>query len=193
MGRFFIFAVQDAWAVDATAPREGDRTMNAIAAFWRQPCKRYRNFQIVFTILTLNFVLPAFSYTFSPQTAMDQFLQINTFLGGADYTFPEAASRVWRYLAAANVMTLGLCCLLLQLDLRRLYAVLIPLTFMKGYATVCWAVGWLLAPQFRFFLAAAILDLVTSCAFVWFASRARREIEGRSPDELVPKPFGALR
>lgn len=166
--------------------------MNPIA-FWRQPCKRYRNFQIVFTIFTLNFVLPAFSYTFWPQAAMDQFLQINSILGGAEYTFPESASRVWRYLAAANVMTLGLCCLLLQLDLKRLYAVLIPLTFMKAYATACWAVGWVLAPQYRFFLAAAILDLVTSCAFVWFASRARREIEDRPLEDLVPRPLEARR
>ena len=167
--------------------------MSIIRAFWCQPCKRYRNFQIIFTVLTLNFILPAFSYTFSPQTAMDQFLQINSILGGADYDIPEAASRVWRYLAAANVMTLGLCCLLLQLDLRRLYAVLIPLTFMKAYATACWFVGWILAPQYRFFLAAAILDLVTSCAFVWFASRAYREIKDHDLKELVPRPLEARR
>ncbi len=167
--------------------------MSPIRAFWRQPCKRYRNFQIVFTLLTLNFVIPAFGYTFSPESAMDSFLQINAVLGGAEYTFPEAESRVWRYLAAANVMTLGLCCLLLQLDLRRLYAVLIPLTFMKMYATLCWAGGWVLHPQYRFFLAAAVLDLVTSLAFVWFATRARREIEGRDLAELVPRPLEARR
>lgn len=165
--------------------------MGTLAAFFHQPCRRYRNFQLVFTLLTLNFVIPALVYTFQPQQAMDQFLQLNALLGGAAYEFPEAASRVWRYLAAANVMTLGLSCLLLQLDLRRFYPVLLPLTFMKAYAAICWLVGWMLAPGYRFFLAAAVLDLVTSFAFVWFASRARREIEEVDPAALVPRPLGA--
>ena len=163
--------------------------MSAVGEFFRQPCRRYRNFQIVFTILTLNFVLPALSYTFQPDVAMDQFLQVNAILGGSAYTFPEASSRVWRYLAAANVMTLGFCCLLLQLDLRRFFAVLVPLTFMKGYATLCWLVGWLYAPEYRFFLAAAVLDLVTCGAFVWFATRAKAEIDQREAAELIPRPW----
>lgn len=163
--------------------------MRWLAAFWRQPCRRYRDFQLVFTVLTLNFVIPAFVYTFDPQAAMDQFLALNALLGGADYTFPEASSRVWRYLAAANVMTLGLCCLLLQLELRRLFAVIVPLTFMKLYAATCWLVGWMLAPEYLFFLGAAVLDFVTSGAFLWFGLRARREIEPRTAEELVPPPL----
>jgi hypothetical protein len=162
--------------------------MTWLVRFWTQPSARYRNFQIVFAALTLNFVVPAFSYTFAPAAAMEQFLAINGLLGGAPYEFPEAASRVWRYLAAANVMTLGLSCLLLQIDLRRLFPVLVPLTFMKGYATACWLVGWLHTPQYAFFLAAAVLDLVTCGAFVWFGVRARRDIEGREDATLVPRP-----
>lgn len=167
--------------------------MRAIIAFWNQPCRRYRNFQIVFMALTLNFIIPALTYTFSPQTAMDQFLQINEVLGGAEYTFDESGSHVWRYLAAANVITLGLCCLLLQIDLRRLFAVIIPLTFMKAYATACWLVGWILAPQYMFFLAAAILDFVTCCLFLWFAPRAKKEIGDRDLKKLVPRPLEARR
>ncbi|MBM4320219.1 MAG: hypothetical protein FJ125_09715 [Deltaproteobacteria bacterium] len=164
--------------------------LSTIKAFWRQPARRYRHFQLMYTVLTLNFTIPALIYTFSPQTAMDQFLQINTLLGGDPYTFPEAASRVWRYLAAANVMTLGLSCLLLQLDLRRFFPVLLPLTFMKAYAAACWLAGWLFAPGYRFFLAAALLDAVTCWAFVWFATRARRAIEQVDPAQLVPRPLG---
>ncbi len=167
--------------------------MNPVRAFFAQPSRAYRNFQIAYTILTLNFVLPALSYTFSPQTAMDQFLAINELLGGSPYTFPEAQSFVWRYLGAANVMTLGISCLVLQLNVRRFYPVLFPLTFMKGYATACWAGGWILHPEYRFFLAAAVLDLVTCLAFVFFARRARADIEKRDPDELVPRPLGASR
>ncbi len=161
------------------------------AAFWRQPCRRYRNFQIAFAILTLNFALPALSYTFSPQAAMDQFLQINRLLGGSTYAFPEAASHVWRYLAAANVMTPGFMCFLLQLDLRRHHAVLVPLVFMKAYAAACWWVGWLQNPGWRFFLAAAVLDSVTCAAFLHFARGAHAAIATVPDGQLVPRPLSA--
>jgi hypothetical protein len=164
--------------------------MSAVQQFFGQPCRRYRNFQIVYTILTLNFVVPALSYTFAPQVAIDQFLEINALLGGSAYEFPEAGSRVWRYLGAANVMTLGLSCLLLQLNLRRFYAVLVPLTFMKFYAAACWLVGWIQLPGYRFFLAAAILDFVTCAAFLWFATKAKAEIDGKPSARLVPRPLG---
>lgn len=164
--------------------------MNVLKRFFGQRCRRYRNFQLVFTVLTLNFTLPALSYTFAPQVAIDQFLDINELLGGSPYLVAEAESHVWRYLAAANVMTLGLCCLLLQVNLRRFYAVLVPLTFMKGYATACWLVGWLLNPGYRFFLAAAVLDGVTCVAFVWFARRAKAEIDQHPDAPLVPPLCG---
>ncbi len=158
-------------------------------AFWSQPSRAYRDFQIAFTILTLNFVIPAFGYSFAPASAMESFLAVNRWLGGAPYDFPEASSRVWRYLAAANVMTLGFMCLLLQVNLRRFGAVVVPLTFMKAYAALSWWVGWALAPGLRFFLAAAVLDTVTCAAFVFFSGRAARDIAGRADAELVPRPM----
>ncbi len=162
--------------------------MDAFSRFWRQPSKPYRAFQMVFAVLTLNFVLPALTYTFAPQAAIDQFLQVNALLGGSPYAFPEAASRVWRYLGAANVMTLGLMCALLQVNLRRFYPVLVPLTFMKSYAAALWWAGWIAAPEFRFFLGAAVLDTVTSAAFVFFARRAHADIANRDDSQLVPAP-----
>ena len=162
-----------------------------LARFWTQECRRYRWFQLVFTALTLNFVLPAFSYSFAPDAAVAQFLQVNRALGGAPYPFDEAHSHLWRYLGAANVMTLGLCCLLLQLDLRRFYPVLVPLTFMKLYAATSWLAGFLFAPGVPVFLAAAVLDYATSFAFVFFAARAHAEIAGKVDGALVPSP-GAL-
>ena len=165
----------------------------SLLSFWQQPCRRYRNFQIMFAVLALNFLLPALVYTFAPEAAVDQFLSVNRLLGGADYRFPEAASRVWRYLGAANVMTLGFMCVLLAVNLRRFYPVLVPLTFMKAYAAACWLSGWLQAPGYRFFLAAAVLDTVTSAAFVYFARGAHAEIAGRRDDELTPRPWSAVR
>lgn len=159
-----------------------------MGAFWRQPSAAYRDFQIVFTILTLNFTLPALTYTFDPHSAMEQFLRVNELLGGAPYTFPEADGRVWRYLAAANVMTLGFMCFLLQFDLRRFFPVLVPLTFMKAYAATCWLVGWLADRGAMFFLGAAVLDYGTSLAFVYFARRAHRDLMAGAA--VVPRPQG---
>jgi hypothetical protein len=160
----------------------------SVSAFWNQPAPAWRNFHLVFTVLSLNFLIPAAIYTVAPQVAIDQFLQINDLLGGDAYTFPEAQSRVWRYLGAANVMTLGLMCALLQYDLRRFFPVLVPLTFMKAYAAACWLIGWLDDPGARFFLAAAVLDFVTSGAFVFFATRARRALLAGAA--VVPRPAG---
>ena len=164
--------------------------MSSLAAFWHQPSARYRNFQLVFTLLTLNFTLPALTYTFAPQAAMDQFLQINAVLGGSPYTFPEAQSSVWRYLAAANVMTLGFCCFLLQYNLKRYYVVRVPLTFMKAYAATCWWCGWFAHMEYRFFLAAAVLDTATCAAFLYFSGAALHGIAGLPDTDLVPKPCG---
>ena len=160
-------------------------------AFLGQPCRRYRDFQVAYTLLTLNFVIPALSYTFQPDVAVASFLDLNALLGGTPYTFPEAGSRLWRYLGAANVMTLGFSCFLLQLDLRRFYAVLVPLTFMKAYAATCWLFGWFVDPGARVFLAAALFDFATCAAFVFFAVRARREMDARPDAPLVPRPLSA--
>lgn len=163
--------------------------MKALMRFWRQPCKRYRNFQIMFTILTLNFAIPTLSYVFAPEVAFEQFVQINATLGGEVYTYDEAGSRLWRYLGAANVATLALMCFLLQVDLRAWRMVLFPLTFMKSLAATLWLAGWLNAPEYPVLLAAAILDYVTSAAFVWFALRALFEIDAYGgDDDLVPRP-----
>ena len=167
--------------------------MNALARFWRQPCRRYRTFAVAFALLAANFIVPAVSYTFFPDVAVRSFLDVNRLLGGDAYPFPEAASRVWRYLGAANVMTLGFMCLLVLLDLRRWFVVVVPLTFMKAYAAALWLAGWIAAPGFRFFLAAAALDFVTSAAFLFFALRARAEIAGVPDEALVPRPLGSRR
>lgn len=141
----------------------------------------YRQFQVVFTILTLNFAIPTLSYIFAPQVAHDQFVLLNAMLGGAQYTFPEYGSAFWRYLGAANVATLAFMCALLQWDLRRFFPVLVPLTFMKALAATLWLAGFLQNPEWPAFLAAALLDYVTSAAFVFFATRAHRGLQSMVP------------
>ena len=158
--------------------------------FWSQPSGNYRNFQLVFTVLTLNFAIPSVIYIVAPELAHQQFVDMNASLGGGAYVFPEYASSFWRYLGAANVATLALMCFLLQLNLRRWYAVLLPLTFMKSLAATLWLAGWFQTPEYPAFLAAAILDYASSFAFVFFARRARLDLKELSDNELVPSPKG---
>jgi hypothetical protein len=164
-----------------------------IVRFFRQPCGPYRTFQLVFTVLTLNFALPTLSYIFFPEAAHEQFVQLDAWLGGAPYEFPEYRSRFWRYLGAANVATLALMCAMLQWDLRRNYRVLVPLTFMKSLAATLWLAGFVATPEHPVFAAAALLDYGTSAAFVFFARRARRVLDDYPGATLVPRPRGDVR
>jgi hypothetical protein len=165
--------------------------MGIIGRFFTQPAKNYRNFQIVFMILTLNFAIPSLSYALTPQVAIDQFVQLNQFLGGRPYDpQSELASHFWWYLGTANVMALAFMCLILQVNLRRFYPVLVPLTFLKATAATLWFIGFVKEPHFRAFLAGAVLDYVTSAAFVFFATRAHAEIRTLADDVLIPRPRG---
>ncbi len=162
--------------------------MTWLRRFWRQPCRRYRNFQIMFLVLFLNFAIPTLSYAFTPAKAMAQFGQLNVLLGGVAYRIPEAQSHFWRYLGTANVAALAFMCFLLQFDLRRYRPVLVALTFLKATAATLWLVGYVQAPQYPAFLAAAALDYVTSACFVFFATRAHAAIESVPDAALVPRP-----
>lgn len=162
--------------------------MNWLVRFWRQPSRRYRNFQIVFALLFLNFAIPTLSYAFTPEAAMAQFGQLNELLGGVAYQVPEAQSHFWRYLGTANVAALAFMCFLLPYDLRKYRPVLVPLTFLKATAATLWLVGYLQAPQYPAFLAAAVLDYVTSACFVYFAGRAHSAIRDVPDAALVPRP-----
>jgi hypothetical protein len=156
--------------------------------FWRQPSRRYRNFQLVFLALTLNFLIPAMSYTFFPDYALAQFQDINARLGGMPYPFSETESHIWRYLAASDVMTLGLMCLLLQVNLRWFFPILLPLTFMKGMTAMQFLYGYLTNPHVPGFLAVFCLDGLSALAFVVFARSAYADIADRPDGELVPAP-----
>lgn len=162
--------------------------MRRLMRFWRQPSAKYRNFQLVFTVLTLNFALPTLTYVFAPEIAQEQFATLNELLGGAAYTFPEAQSRFWRYLGAANVATLAFMCAALQYNLRNNFPILVPLAFMKATAATLWLAGFIATPEFPAFLAASLLDYVTTGAFLFFAIGARRDIDDLPDAELHPPP-----
>ncbi|MBI2889288.1 MAG: hypothetical protein HYY13_00730 [Nitrospirae bacterium] len=158
-----------------------------MTSFWNQPTKRYRNFQIVYTVLTLNFIIPSFMYAFAPMTAVRQFFEIGQILGGGYYPIHEE-SYVWRCLAVGNVFTLGIMCFLLQADIQKHFPILWPLVVMKSSA----ALGYLRIYTSRYdypaFLAVFLFDSLTVGFMIYFAVRARRELERAGAWASVPRP-----
>ncbi|MGM0559080.1 MAG: hypothetical protein ACQEVA_22035 [Myxococcota bacterium] len=158
--------------------------------FWTQPSTHYRNFQLVFALLFVNFAIPATFYVFAPEVALGQFSELDVMLGGAGWTLDGPGHPFWRFLGAANVLTLAFMCFWLMRDLRNNKPVLVPLVFLKGMATVLWLGGFALEPAHPVMLAAGIFDGLTCVAFVVFATLAFEEILGLTDPELVPRPAG---
>lgn len=129
-------------------------------------------FHVVYTLLALNFWIPVAIYVFAPDTAIAQFVAIGEPFGAGPYPHTED-SMFWRVLGIANVATLGFCCVLLQVDVRKFFPVLFPLVFLKGSATLGWFVAWLVEGQPQY-LVAALFDAATVAAMWIFASGARR-------------------
>jgi hypothetical protein len=141
-----------------------------------------RAFQLVYTILVLNFAIPAVSYMAAPEMTLATLDRVNRALGGGPYPFVESG-QVWHMLAVGNVMTLAFMCALLLVDLRRFYPVLPALAFLKAYSALYSA--WIgLRHGCPAFLAIFALDATTTVAMVWFARRARRELEDATPRDV---------
>jgi hypothetical protein len=172
----------------ATPPKTGYDVAVFITRFWKQPNKTYRNFQIVFTLLTLNFLFPAISYLVAPSVARDGIVSLGRLLGAPDYPVSEE-SLVWRVLAGTNVLTLAFTCFLLQLNVRRFYAALFPLVFMKATTAIAYLATYFVALAYPLFWAIFLWDGLACFLFIFFATRARRAIDrdrnGDAP--LVPR------
>ncbi len=132
-------------------------------------------FHVVFTILAIQFFIPALTYAFAPGVAIATFSRLGELQGGSAYTHSED-SVLWRVLAVANVLTLSFCCALIQVDLRKWFPVLTPLVFLKGAAALGFLVAWLAEP-FPGHLAGFALDAVTVAAMLYFALAARRALD----------------
>jgi hypothetical protein len=126
-------------------------------------------FHVVYTVLALQFFVPALTYAFAPGVALAEFAKL-----GFGMPIPHSEdSVVWRVLAVANVLTLAFCCTLIQVDLVRWFPILTPLAFLKGAAAIGFLVAFLVEP-FPGYLAGFALDTVTVGAMVYFAVAARR-------------------
>jgi hypothetical protein len=142
-----------------------------------------RAFQIVYTILVLNFLIPAISYMVRPALVLANVDQINRVLGGGPYPLVESG-QLWHMLAVGNVMTLAFLCALLLVDLRRFWPALPALAFLKGYSSL-YSLWIAAAHHLPVFYAVFALDGVTTLAMVFFATRAHRALTGGAPVPLV--------
>ena len=133
-----------------------------------------RSFQVVYTILVLNFLLPAISYIVAPQLTYQTLDQVNRLLGGGPYPAVESG-HLWHMLGTGNVFTLSFMCGLILFDLKRFYPVLPALLFLKGFSAI-YALFIAAANGVPFFYGVFFLDGIT-CAAMWlFATRAHRAL-----------------
>ena len=160
-----------------------------LARFLSQENKDYRNMQIVFSLLTLNFLIPSLSYFFTPELAIQQFRALGAMLGGPEYPLTEE-SYLWRVLGAGNVFTLSFICLLLQLNVRRFPAAAPIFVVLKGFSALGFLYVYLVYIPYRVFLATFLWDGLAVFLVLRFGSRAFRSVLASSPEQeaaLVPR------
>ena len=133
-------------------------------------------FQVVFAALTIFYGTLGISYLVDPAGSVSHFSSLDKLLGGA--AIPNIDVPPWRYVSAIGMTTLALMCLMLLLDLRRNYPLLLPAAFFKTFNAALWFAyyGQTNLPVFLF---AGCLDLVLVALMLEVARRARVRL--RSP------------
>ncbi len=158
-----------------------------IGAFLAQPTSAYRDFQVVFSILTLNFLVPSAVYIFAPDLAYAELDRLCSILGWEAMTGAERGSEFWRFLGFSNVFALAFMCALMQLNLRRWFVILLPLLVLKGGSVVGAAWIFVFDSGHPFFALAVVFDGVTMATMYFFSTRAHRALRS-TDDGLVPAP-----
>ena len=160
-----------------------------LSRFWRQEIPAYRDLQLGLGFLTLNFLIPSFSYFFAPDLAIEQFRKLGALLGGIESPVAEQ-SHVWRVLAAGNVFTLGFLCLLLQLNVKRFAGVVPAFAVLKSYSALGYLYVFLFVLPYRLFAAIFLWDGLAVFLVLFLSRRALRAIETKGPgaeEKLVPR------
>lgn len=134
----------------------------------------------IYAVLTLNFWIPVCVYILDPQAAVASFGDIGTALGFGPYGHTED-SVLWYVLGVANVSTLGFCCALLWWDVRRWFAVLVPLVWLKGWASLGFLVYFAVVEPWPSYLAASVFDGLTVVTMIASAVAAKRELDSGVP------------
>jgi hypothetical protein len=144
-----------------------------------QARRRVRAFRFIYTVLTLNFFIPAISYIVAPEMTRETLTQVNTLLGGT--AWPVEDTQIWHMLAVGNVMTLAFMCFVLLVDLKRFYPALPSLAFLKGFSALySLALGF--TEGLPAFFAVFLLDGLSTVAMIYFGVRARRALDHLEDD-----------
>jgi hypothetical protein len=138
-----------------------------------RPPRIVRVFQVVYVLITANFLLPAISYVVAPEIAEAQFQEMNVMLGGGAYLPPR--HELWHMLAAGNVFALAFMCALLLFDVRRFQPVLPALVFLKMCSAI-YSLVLAVHVGIPAFYGVFVLDSVTSLTMWFFATRAYRAL-----------------
>lgn len=134
-----------------------------------------RAFKVVYTLLTLNFILPALYYCVDPAGAAETYYALAQLVGSEAGQPWSEESRFWLILGIGNVATLGFLCFLILRDLRKNYNMLLPLCFLKGCSILGFAVAWL-SHGHPSFLIGVIFDGLTLFCMIFFATKAHNEL-----------------
>jgi hypothetical protein len=134
-----------------------------------------RAFRVVYSILTLNFILPALYYCFDHEGAAATYYQLASFVGSDAGQPWSEESRFWLIMGIGNVATLGFLCFLMLKDLKANYNMLVPLCFLKGCSIVGFSLAWIIHGH-PSFLIGVLFDAVTLFCMIFFARGAYREL-----------------
>jgi hypothetical protein len=158
-----------------------------LVGFWSQENKAYRNMQIVFSLLSLHFLIPAISYFFTPDLALNQFQQIGQLLGGGHYPVSED-SIIWRVLASGNVFTLGWMCLLLQLNIKRFHNIVPVFAVLKGWSSLGYLYVYLFQLRYPAFLAVTIWDAINVFLVIHYGRKVYRSLADDKAKNMILVP-----
>jgi hypothetical protein len=134
-------------------------------------------FHVVYSLLAANFLFPAATYLLAPERALASLGEIVALLGLPPFPIERETGEIWRTLAGTNVLTLGFLCVLLQVDLRRFYAALPALAFLKGASALAFLGRYLLGSGHALFLVIFLWDGLAVALFLVFGVRARTALD----------------
>src|SRR5262245_44337745 len=115
--------------------------------------RELRVMQVLFVALAIQFIVPSLSYLFTPDLAISQAQGIGSLLGGSAYPAGREGGPIFRVLAAGNVFTLGVLCLLMAYDLRRYHPLIPVFAVLKGFSAVGYLYVYLAELRYPLFLA----------------------------------------
>jgi hypothetical protein len=131
-------------------------------------------FTVTYAALTVFYGGLGFSYLFDSARSVKHFSQLDELLGGAK--IPNVDVAPWRYATVMGMLTLGLMCLMLLIDLRRNYPLLVPAVFFKAVNAVLWFVYWRQS-DLPVFLFAGLVDVGLVVLMIVVARRAYARLD----------------